>query len=369
VLPGYSTMRRERRRTHVIAVLFVAAACSSLLGCGQQGTTTVSPSAPVTPGLTPNPAGSLKPILHGLLDRSRPPTVAFAGAVTAFVVNVNWADIEPTQGVLAANNPIDHALDQVRALNAAAHTSRYALKVRLFTGIHAPGWAKQLGGAPVTVTAQGVTGTTGRFWTPAFGGAYAAIWSMLAARYDPVPEIHEITVARCMTVFDETFVRGSADAATVTNLLDAGFTVAADHSCIQEEIALGKVWKTTRIGVAFNPYQDVEPSGRVSTDERFTQLMMSYCRVQLGPQCVLENNSIRFPPVSGPYEEMYLAMQQLGPPISFQTATLGRVGDLLQTLQWAAQLGADAVELPTGYDATAPSVLTPFASRLATNPG
>jgi hypothetical protein len=154
----------------------------------------------------------------------------------------------------------------------------------------------------------------------------------------------------------------------VKSLLAAGFSIAADQTCIAQEIAAGSAWKHTRIGVAFNPYQEILAGGGVRTNEAFTDSMMRYCRTTLGPQCVLENNSIRWPPLDNAYTDMYAAMQGLGAPISFQTATLSRIGDLAQTLSWAVTTGADAVELPQRYESTPLQNLTAAAGLLRMNP-
>ena len=42
-------------------------------------------------------------------------------------------------------------------------------------------------------------------------------------------------------------------------------------------------------------------------------------------------------------------MEELGPPITFQTSTEDKIGNLQSTLEWAATIGADAVELPSQY--------------------
>jgi hypothetical protein len=305
-------------------------------------------------------------MIHGLIDRDGPPPKGFDGPVTAFVVNVTWAQLQLSpDGPIAANNPIDQAITAARDIGP-----NMGVKIRLLAGVDAPNWVKQLDGGPVSVfsTQDQTGGTIGRFWTADFGRAYGDLWDKLAAEYDAVPQIREITVARCMTVFDETFIRDTSDPASAQNLLDAGFTTAADQTCIQQEIADGSAWKHTRIGVAFNPYQEVLPGGVAKTDEAFTESMMSYCRATLGAQCVLENNSIRWPPMGGAYTNMYAAMQTLGAPISFQTATGARVGDLAQTMAWAVSVGADAVELPQGYGGLRASMLQNFTNALVLNP-
>jgi hypothetical protein len=252
---------------------------------------------------------------------------------------------------------------RARELNAKG--PRVVLKVRLLSGIHAPDWAKRLGGAPFGVTdpASGRGGTVGRFWTAEFGAAYAQLQGKLAALYDGVPEIAEVTVSRCTTVFDEPFLREISSPDAPNAYLAAGYTVAADQRCQREEIDAHRVWRRTRSGVAFNPYQFIAADGKARIDEGFTEQMMTYCRTSIGPRCVLENNSIRWPPLTGRYASMYAAMQRLGHPISFQTAAAGRIGDPVQTVVWAAGFGADAVELGAGTSAYTGSQLAELAAR------
>jgi hypothetical protein len=362
-------MTRGRRRPHQALVLGIAASALLLAACGEPPPPTiVTPTPGPSPSASASPVApqSLKPMLQGLVDRNGPPPAGFQGAVTSFVVNVSWATLQPTpDGPITSDNPIDQAIAAAERLGP-----NVGVKIRLLAGIDDPDWVKQLDGGPVAVNsaADAAGGTIGRFWTADFGTAYDDLWSKLAARYDAVPQVREITVARCMTVFDETFLRDTADTTSVDHLLAAGFTTAADQTCLEDEIAIGAIWKHTRIGVAFNPYQEVLPGGEQRTDEAFTESMMQLCRANLGAQCVLENNSIRWPPMGSAYTPMYAAMQSLGAPISFQTATTARIGSLDDTLAWAITVGADAVELPQGYAGATAATLRTFASRLALNP-
>ncbi|MGD0448139.1 MAG: hypothetical protein ABSB36_05920 [Candidatus Dormibacteria bacterium] len=354
-----------------------------LASCGQAAPHTPSatptpttPTPSVSPRPGPVPAAGLKAVVHGLVDRTGPPPAAFVGTVTNFVVDADWSELQPTpDGPLASDNVIDQAIvaaDSLAAENIDAGTSDGSvdLKIRLMAGVYAPDWAKQLDGGPVTLVnpQDGDTGTIGRFWTSAFGQAYDNLWSRLAAAYDGVPVVHEITVARCMTFTDEPFLRDASDPSNAQALLAAGFSLAADQQCEEQEIALGTTWRHTPVGVAFNPYQAIQTDGSTSTDESFTESMMQYCRSQLGSQCVLENNSIRTPPLAGAYSAMYLSMELLGAPMTFQTATEDKIGNLQTTLSWAAGLGADAVELPQQYVDQAPASLQAAASQLQTNP-
>jgi hypothetical protein len=338
----------------------------ALVACGDQTPTTV-PSTPTptpTPATAgPSPAANLKPMIHGLIDRDGPPAAAFRTVVTNFVANVRWSDLQPTPGPLVTNNAIDQAIAEARQMNAIPGHAPVGIKIRFYAGVYAPTWVKQLAGGPVEVESGNLTGTVGRFWTDAFGAAYTDVWTRLAQTYDSVPEIREITVSRCMTFYAETMIRDTEDAVTVQNLLSAGFSLVADKACISQEIDLGTVWHHTRVGVAFNPYQ-VVAAGIHASDELFTEQMMQHCRMQLGAQCVLENNSIRSPLLSGLYEQMYTVMVQFGAPLSFQTATLSRIGDLTQTLNWAVIVGANAVELPQGYTTLPAATLASVAAAL-----
>ena len=350
------------RRAALLAAALLLAAC----GGSPSPAATPTPSASPSPTPTPTPtAPALKPPLAGLLTRDGPPPAAYLQVMGGYVVNVHWADLQAvSEGPLAPGNPIDQAIAQVRQLDPSG---RLGLRVRLFAGIWAPAWAKSIGGAPVPVRdpTTGATGTIGRFWTTAFGAAYLDLETKLAALYDEVPEVREITVSRCTTVYAEPFIRDTGDAATVAALQAAGFTTAADHACLEDELSAHRVWVHTRSDLSFNPYQIVGGGAHDRNDESFTEQVMGDCRDMLGARCVLENNSLRTPPL---YTSMYAAMQAKGPPLTFQTATLDKVGDLGQTLDYAVALGAGSVELPGGFDtANPPEVLAPYSNRLATN--
>jgi hypothetical protein len=281
-----------------------------------------------------------------------------------FVVNVHWADIQSAPGgPITANNAIDQAITTLHQIDSSG---RIGLKVRLFAGIYAPAWAKSLGGPPIQIEdpVSGTSGTIGRFWTDDFGAAYNDLQAKLAAKYDSAPEIREITISRCTTVFVEPFIRDASNPVDVGALMGAGFTVDADQRCHREQIEAHKVWTHTRSDLSFNPYQSLE--ARPRTDEAFTEEMMLSCRSILGPRCVLANNSLRSP-LQYAYAAMYAYLQSLGPPIAFQTATLARVGNLAATIQTAISLGAASVEVPVGYQSLAVSALGASYSELVTN--
>ncbi len=312
-------------------------------------TSTATSAATSGPGTTLGRDVPKAPIV-GFLDRTGPP--APGAPLQGFVINANWADVQPS-------GPSDLVTATIDSQLALASQRHQVVKLRVFSGIAVPDWLKTETGPPVSVTepASGQTGTIGRYWTTPFGRAYENLETMLAARYDHVPELREVTVSRCSTVFSETFLRNARDTATLAALVAAGLTAAADKACIKSEIAAHQVWKQTRTGVAFNPFQALGPDGSSVIDEPFTEQMIDYCRRLLGPRCVLENNSLRSPPLAG-YQAMYNHMRALGAPIAFQTAALRRVGDLAATIDLAISLGASSVELPSSYD---PGALSPAA--------
>jgi hypothetical protein len=82
----------------------------------------------------------------------------------------------------------------------------------------------------------------------------------------------------------------------------------------------------------------------------------------------LGNNSISSPLDGGPYTSMYAKIRALGPPYYFQTATAAKIGDWRATLDWAADHGADMVELPAGYDGWSLADLAGYDTRLEANP-
>jgi hypothetical protein len=336
-------------------------------------TPTTSTSSPATTA----PATGLKAPLSGLVDRQGQPPTSYLGVVGGWVVNVPWAQLQPTPGgPIAPDNLIDQAIAAVDQVNATEHLD-LGLRIRTGAAAGAPAWLKNEGGTPVTVhnPQGGQTGTVGRFWTARYGAAYAQFESELAAKYDDVPVVREIDISRCSLLFDEDMIRFGNDPTTDANLLAAGYTVSADQACQKQQVQQMTVWHKTLLDYSFNPYQVITPSGH-STDVTFTDQMMSYCRSVLGQQCVLFNESIRSPisALGAKYAAMYAAMKQLGAPIGFQTATSARVGDLASTLAWAQQEGAECVELPTAQGSStsttplvAPGALVGWNSKLSAN--
>ncbi len=331
------------------AFLVVLIATLSVFNLYRAYNSTNQASANINP-----PDSQAKPIIKGLLLRNGAPPESHRAIINTRVLNVGWKDLQASQGAeISSNNPVDQVIQEVQALNQANPSLNMRLKVRIFAGAEAPDWLKNLEGAPITITdtTDGVTGTIGRFWTPTFGQAYQDLQSKLAAKYDLVPELLDVTVARCMTIYAEPFIRNVSNPDNRTALINAGFTVETDKQCHREQIEAHNVWAQTRSSLAFNPYQVINADGSSGgNDINFTMEMMDYCRTTLGSRCVLENNSIRTPTLGGDYTAMYAKMKAMGPPLFFQTARETRIGDWKQTVQWAIDQGANAVELNNDTD-------------------
>jgi len=368
----------------LLVLTLVAASCSGRSPTAsprqrKSGKTTPSTAVPSPSSSTPASVSGLKPEIEGLIDRCgtgakmtcpQPwsPPAGWANEVNGWVIDATWAELQPTAGgPIAPDNLIDQNLARAQQLDEQDPAMHLAVKLRIFAGVYAPEWAKNVGGAPVPIHANlgNVSGTVGRFWTDAYGSAWAQFQDELAAKYDTNPYLLDVTISRCMTVFAEPFIRDVSDKQTVMNLIGAGYTYQQDEQCQMQEIQEATVWKHTNLSLSFNPYQQINANGTTTTNEAFTEQMMEYCRQLLSTQCVLENNSISTPPNPG-YAAMYAKMKELGPPIAFQTAAnKGISTNIAQTVQWGESEGATVVELPNDYGtAISPSEVAPVVPQL-----
>jgi len=328
---------------------------------------TLSPAAtrPSTKTGAARPAtvSGLKLPLLGLLDRQGAPSASFYSVLDGFVVNVSWASLQTSAGgPITSNNAIDKAIGQVTSLNATG--AHLALKLRIFAGESAPTWAKSIGGTPL---AGDRAQTIGRWWTPAYEAAYAQLQVLLAAKYDSVPQIREVTIGGCMTQYVEPLLKNDfSTGASLAGIQAAGYTTALDVACEKASIDAGKAWATTRQDFSFNPFNDGITNPNAG-GQAITLSLISYCRSALGATCILENNSLRVASQSALYDQMYAAIKAGGLNVCFQTATLVKVGSLVGTLSKGAGLGAGSIELPSGYQTTTPIAFALMRAQLIAN--
>jgi hypothetical protein len=315
------------------------------------------------------------------------------GGIDGSVVSVTWAELQPTAfGPLATNNQIDKAIARVARIRDLTGVE-VGLRVRLFAGIWAPDWAKALdpndpsrtvAPVPFVDPANPTTPRTiGRYWSASFGQAYDDVMTKLAGAYDTNCAVREITLGRCTTIFNETFIR-EPDSPNPDNLHAAGYTDALDRQCVRDQLGSARSFRYTRIYLATNPYQgirDVKPYFYV--DVPFTLSVMDSCRSQLGDRCLIANNSIRFNRVlqggedpnvdwngsylgqgypNYPYRQLYQGHKARGGPLAYQTADAPRVQSLPNTILFASEeLGGSSVELPFLYSGPSkPTAVLPF---------
>lgn len=316
-----------------------------------------------------HPASRLHAPLAGLIDQSGPPVAPLTYS-TGYVVNVRWDELQSgPDAALTADNPIDTAVADVEAWNAANPTDQRGLRIRLFTSSNSPGqpptvtWPQSLGGAPITVTepAFGFNCAVGHYWTKAYESALADLQAKLAAKYDGNSVVREVVMGGSSLCYPEPFLRYSW-----TTLTAAGATVARDEGSIKQEIAAYRIWKHVLVDMAFNPYDAPGSSGLT-----FTLQEMKAFRKAFGTQGVLTNDSLRASYASGTgnYQTMYAQMAAQGGPIAFQVAVLSKMGDPAATFNFACQLGAGSVEiLPSAYEMMiSPTILSNAQACLDAN--
>ncbi|MCE7936881.1 hypothetical protein DYH10_03815 [Candidatus Saccharibacteria bacterium CPR2] len=312
---------------------------------------------------------SLKPPIQGVATRSGPPT-SHTSFINSYVVNINWSDLQPASASGFVPDKIKSAID-------AAKLKKATIKLRIFAGDKSPTWVKNLDGSPVTYyepeDAKQPSYQIPRFWTPNYKRAYTDLHKKISAWFDRSPYVRDITINGCMTVYAEPLIRGASDTRNITNLHAAGFTLEKDKQCQKDQIAAHSIYKYTRSSIALNPYQAINDNNTVSMDVNFTNSLMDYCRQTLGNRCVLANNSIRdasttSSPLGDNYTVMYSHMKSKGAPITFQTATSNKIGNWINTLNWAeATMGANMVELNSDYGTYDATTLQQFDAKFEQN--
>lgn len=309
-------------------------------------------------------SGRVKPAMSGLIvQRPELLTDTNAGLIGGLVVPVSWATLQPQEGGdIARPNVIDHAIRRVERFNAAHPVTPVYLKIRILAGLSAPDWAKTLSGflpVPVVQRQGGISGTLGPFWTEGYADAYADFQRRLAATYDDVAVVRDVSISQCMILYAEPFQRDLDD---FSALYAAGYSVADDEACLRSQVNAQVPWIHTHQSLSLNPYRPwvTEPGGaprQGAVDLDVTRAVMAYCRETLADRCTLENNSIRSDWITSsmpqPMAELYAAMSGAGGPLTFQTASPSRVGDLEASVDWAVDVGGWSVEIPFSFDAGA----------------
>ncbi|MDQ2761413.1 MAG: hypothetical protein M3Y17_13570, partial [Actinomycetota bacterium] len=217
-------------------------------------------------------------------------------------------------------------------------------------------WAKTLGGStPVTFAVRTASGTTGRWWTSAYRGAWSTFQHELAVRFDGDPLIRSVAVSSCSTLSAEPFVQ-SPSSALHSELFADGWTSTAQQQCLQGAFSDYSGWKHTPIDYTFNPFVSYTPGTNVGVpDPTFTDQVMARCADLLrtaGRSCILSNHGLqsgnmaatsRSTPVYAEIDALY-AHHPGQTPVDFQTISHDNFGGC-QALDVAVAHHAQSVEL------------------------
>ena len=192
----------------------------------------------------------------------------YGSSFSELVLNVTWAQLQPTANGPVVTSAIDSAIAQVEAYNAANGTD-YGLKLRVWGGFTAPDWAKTIDGPAITVTGQQTVDPTvftpqtiGRFWTADYIDAWTSLQNTLAAQYDGNPVIRGISNTAGSAASDEPFVplmtaaalHGGGTVNQVAELQGGGYNDAAEMLTLRASIADYAQWSKTPLDFTMNSF-------------------------------------------------------------------------------------------------------------------
>ena len=262
----------------------------------------------------------------------------YQGSFSEVVLNVTWAQMQAAEGGPLTTSAIDSAISQVNSYNAANGTD-LGLKLRVWGGFTAPDWAKNIDGAPITVSGQSTVDprvftdqTIGRFWTADYIDAWTSFQNALGTRYDSNPVIRGISQTAGAAASDEPFVPLKTAAALstggtvnqVAELQAGGYNDVAEMLTLRASIADYSQWSTTPLDFTMNSFY-VFNSGQELNDATFALAILQQAHnstrlVQAG------NHALRNPLYSADlvvYAQLAAdaALNPAVAPNSFQTAS------------------------------------------------
>lgn len=249
----------------------------------------------------PSPAhgAGVKNPVTGTIDPRQQATAAQAAAGTdSWVVDVTWATLQPdsssqTLRAGAAGDggtaDIAAAISTARSYNATHPDKRVRLKIRVNAGVDSPTWAKNTGGAKLTVTnttpSSTTTDTVGRWWTSAYATAYGHLLSLLGAKYDATAQIGDFVTCESGVFFcDGTKQMG--DGSNSQTYLNAGYTQAADIAAQKTAIvSAAAAFPTTRVEQAQFHFQYVATTNTQQDSSNCTGTTCTQVTCRAGSVC------------------------------------------------------------------------------------
>ncbi len=328
---------------------------------------------------------NIKPQIGGLLIRHFNEWIAYHTINDAdslkytpgFVVDVNWSDLQSYKNAPINPNIIDTAISFVQQVNAMYPDLNLHLKIRLYCGCFSPAWVINSNplfhkpGVGYENTPQSDT-IMACWWKKDFLKDFKDLEKKLAAKYDTVKVLEEVTTSACGTFSAETIVHQFSGQTTGSNsknnavylyniqhALAAGFTNNADINAQKTSMDAMHAWKHTRVEFIFDSYEYINSDTTVTLRNDISKQLIDYFITSFGKQAVLGNNSIRQSTDSAYlpggitydlFEYMSDYRKNNNIPLTFQTALIDRVGNLPATIQECINFNAGCVELPDGFD-------------------
>lgn len=245
----------------------------------------------------PPPAGeAFRGYMYGLLCRDVTKLKTEESTkIAGFVAQLSWSDAQPQQNGAISSKALNF-LDSVSQVAKANHYDQ--IQLRFLAGIHAPDWAKSLGGGPIndwTNPQDGEKYTIPVWFSDQFLAAYDDVISKLATLLADRLIFKEVTCSGATTIFAEPCIKQFGNAANRSNAIRLGYSLEKDIAAFKKVMAIHHQYMTP-IGivssVAYNPYQYIDPSGNSQTSLSITQDLMNYQVSLLGKFGVWENNSL-----------------------------------------------------------------------------
>lgn len=319
-------------------------------------------------GDTTIPSGQFKPQLSGVFYRDGIPNnvpADYAAILDGFVVRADWSQLQPEANGDIAPNIIDTAITYVRQWNDSHPQQQWHLKIRVYAGAYSPQWVKDEFGTIMlkgdVIAGEPESALVPKFWESGYLNAFNDLVVKLAAKYDDVPEIREVTTPALVTFTAEPMIRHPSPE-NMKTYIDNGYSAATDLIQQRSAIALLKAWKQTRFSISFSPYEYITSDATLEISLTDTENLIDYFVQLFGKQAVLANNGLRdstsinaidFQPGGthyAMYQYMYGYHRQDGIPVMFQTEKTKDIGNLGATIQQGINLGAAAIELPDEFE-------------------
>lgn len=321
---------------------------------------------PNPPPPPPPPPGSYKAPVTGVGPRSAGNISGRAADIGFVVADCDWQTLQPTEGgPIVTSTTSGLGWNQIET----ARANNLPYRLRVHCGDQAPSWAKNTGGAPMTLiqTEQkpgqpppgAETFTCGRWWTAAYLAAWGGFMQDLAALLEDDPLCREVASHPATTHYAEPFQRGTKPVeatagpnAGKTNvqviyetMIASGVSAAdaqaeknagggiigpsrADKAAMlwpTDLVTVGSAriprwrtfgWETTRFYIPFNPFQQWEVTNAGSSTFAYnvradpggwTATCINTMSTNMRAQVVVGNNSLRAPlSAAGPaYTQLY----------------------------------------------------------------